>query len=200
MAEITTNAFAEKKSPMGIVIKKISDIAKDPEAERLGIQVKQEEWEKALETITTRRGALKATSKATGEAAKSLAYARVVKPKIIKTLMDEVKSGNLSSTNPKGYADRLKRIHDNFDELMVKEGTNYRELSRRELGRRVAKVMEPEIKDATVKAKNFVTDTRTLTDTFYGNAQMQAALEKAGITDRKAQMVTRMLMKLGGLG
>ena len=185
---------------MGLALKKISDMAKDPEAERLGIQVRQEEWEKALSTITSRRGALKATSKGAGEAAKSLAYARVVKPKIIKTLMNEVKSGNLSSTNPKGYADRLKRIHDNFDELMVKEGTNYRELSRRELGRRVGKVMEPEIKDATLKAKNFATDTRNLTDTFYGNAQMDSALEKAGIKDRKAQLVTRMLMKLGGLG
>lgn len=185
---------------MGIVLKKIGDIAKDPEAERLGIQVRQEEWDKALATITTRRGAIRGMSKGIAKGTESLVYARIVKPKIIKTLMDEVKSGNLSSTNPKGYAERLKRIHDNFDELMVKEGINYRELSRRELGKRVAKVMEPEIKDATTKAKNFATDTRNLTDTFYGNAQMQEALEKAGIKDRKAQFVTKMLMKLGGLG
>ena len=185
---------------MGLALKKISDIAKDPKAERLGIQVRQEEWEQALSTITTRRGALKATSKGIAKGTESLVYARIVKPKIIKTLMDQVKSGNLQATNPKGYAERLKRIHDNFDELMVKEGTNYRELSRRELGKRVGKVMEPEIKDATIKAKNFATDTRNLTDTFYGNVQMDSALEKAGIKDRKAQFVTRMLMKLGGLG
>lgn len=200
LAEMTTNALAEKKSPMGIVLKEINDIAKDPEAERLGIQVRQEEWDKALATITTRRGAIRATSKGIVKGTESLLYARIVKPKIIKTLMDEVKSGNLSSTNPKGYAERLKRIHDNFDELMVKEGTNYRELSRRELGRRVGKVMEPEIKDATVKAKNFATNSKNLADTFYSNSQMNAALDSAGIKNETARFVTRMLMKLGGLG
>lgn len=185
---------------MGLALKKISDIAKDPEAEKLGIQVKAEEWEKALKTVTGRRGMLKATGKGASEAAQSLAYSRVVKPKIIKTLMNEVKSGNLSSTNPKGYAERLKRIHDNFDELMVKEGTNYRELSRRELGRRVGQVMKPEIDDAVNKAKDFATSSRTLTDTFYENSQMLEAFKQAGITDRKAQFAVKLLMKLGGLG
>ena len=200
LAEITTNALAEKKSPMGIALKKISDIAKDPEAEKLGIQVRAEEWEKALQVVSGRRGMLKATGKGASEAAQSLAYARVVKPKIIKTLMNEVKSGKLSSTNPKGYAERIKRIHVNFDELMVKEGTNYRELSRRESGRRVGQVMKPEIDDAVVKAKDFATSSRTLTDTFYENAQIQEAFKQAGITDRKAQFAVKMLMKLGGLG
>jgi hypothetical protein len=185
---------------VGLALKKIGDIAKDPEVERLSIQVRQDEWEKALTTVTSRRDMMKATGSGVSEAAKSLAYSRVVKPKIIKTLMDEVKSGNLSSTNPKGYAERIKRIHDNFDELMVKEGTNYRELSRRELGRRVGKVMEPEIKGAVNKAKDFATGTRSLTDTFYENSQMQEAFKQAGITDRKAQLAVKMLMKLGGLG
>lgn len=184
---------------MGLALKKIGDIAKDPEAEKLGIQVRQEEWEKALANVTGRRGMLKATGKGAGKAAESLAYSRIVKPKIIKTLMNEVKSGNLSSTNPKGYAERIKRIHDNFDELMVKEGTNYRELSRRELGRRVGKVMQPEIDDAVTKAKDFATGSKTLTDTFYENSQMQEAFKQAGITDRKAQLAMKMLMKLGGL-
>ena len=185
---------------MGVAIQQLNKMAKDPEAEKLGIVVKAQEWEKTLATMTSRRGAIRATGRGITEGTKSLAYARIVKPKIIKTLMNEVKSGNLQSTNPKGYADRLTRIHDNFDELMVKEGTNYRELSRRELGRRVGKVMEPEIKDATLKAKKFATNTRNLTDTIYGNAQMDAALEKAGIKDRKAQVLVSMLMKLGGLG
>lgn len=200
ISDIATNALAEKKSPMGLALKKISDIAKDPEAEKLGIQVRQEEWEKALQTVTSRRGMLKATGKGANEAAQSLAYSRVVKPKIIKTLMNEVKSGNLQATNPKGYAERIKRIHDNFDELMVKEGTNYRELSRRELGRRVGQVMKPEIDDAVNKAKDFATSSRTLTDTFYENSQMLEAFKQAGITDKKAQFAVKLLMKLGGLG
>jgi len=185
---------------MGRAIVQINKVAKDPEAEKLGIQVKAEEWEKALQSISGRRGAIKATGRATLKGTESLVYARVVKPKIISTLMKEVKSGNLKSTNPKGYAERLKRIHDNFDELMVKEGTNYRELSRRELGRRVGKVMEPEIKDATLKVKDFATDGKNLTDVFLENSQMQEAFQQAGIKDRKAQLLLKMLMKVGGLG
>lgn len=200
LAELALKSVTERKSPMGLAIQQINKMAKDPEAERLGIEVRAEEWEKALATISGRRGMLKATGRGVNEAAQSLAYARVVKPKIIKTLMNEVKSGNLKETNPEGYAQRLRRIHDNFDELMVKEGTNYRELSRRELGRRVGQVMKPEIDDAVIKAKDFATSSRTLTDTFYENAQMQEAFKQAGITDRKAQFAVKMLMKLGGLG
>jgi len=200
LANIATNALAERKSPMGRVLAQINKIAKDPEAEKLGIQVKAEEWENALAQISGRREMIKSSSRGATKAAQSLAYARIVKPKIIKTLMNEVKSGNLQATNPKGYAERLKRIHDNFDELMVKEGSNYRELSRRELGRRVGQVMKPEIDDAVVKAKDFATSSRTLTDTFLENGQMQEAFKQAGITDRKAQFAVKMLMKLGGLG
>jgi len=200
LGNIAINAIAEQKSPMGRAIQQINKIAKDPEAEKLGIQVRAEEWEKALASVTGRRRAIKATGKGAGEAAQSLAYARVVKPKIIKTLMGELKSGNLETTNPKGYAERLRKIHDNFDELMVKEGSNYRELSRRELGRRVGQVMKPEIDDAVTKAKDFATSSRTLTDTFYENSQMMEAFKEAGITDRKAQFAVKMLMKLGGLG
>lgn len=200
LAEIATNALAERKSAMGIAIQQINKIAKDPEAEKLGIQVRAEEWEKALATVTSRRGMIRSTGKGSLEAAKSLAYTQVVKPKIIKTLMNEVKSGRLQETNPKGYAERLKRIHDNFDELMVKEGTNYRELSRRELGKRVGKVMQPEIDDAVNKAKDFATDSNVLKDVFFENAQMQEAFKQAGVQDKKAQFLLKMLMKVGGLG
>ena len=196
---LAIESVKERKSMMGKTIEKMTDIAKDPEVERLGIQVRADEWEKALATVTGRRGAITATTKGAKRAAESLAYSRVVKPKIIKALMDEVKSGNLQSTNPKGYAERLKRVHDNFDELMVKEGTNYRELSRRELARRVGKVMEPEISDAVKKAEKFATDTKSLTDVFFENAQMQEAFKNAGITDRKAQLALKMLLKLGGM-
>lgn len=200
IAGLAIDAVTERKSPMGRAIQQINKIAKDPEAERLGIQVRADEWESALATVSGRRGAIRATSKGAQKAAQSLAYTRVVKPKIIKKLMEEVKSGNLDTTNPKGYAERLQRIHDNFDELMVKEGANYRELSRRELARRVGQVMKPEIDDAVIKAKNFATSSKALTDTFYENAQMQEAFKQAGITDRKAQFAVKMLMKLGGLG
>ena len=185
---------------MGRAIAQINKVAKDPEAERLGIQVKTEEWEKALTQISGRREVIRATGKGLAKGTESLVYARVVKPKIIKTLMNEVKSGNLQSTNPKGYSERLKRVHDNFDELMTKEGTNYRTLSRRELAKRVGKVMEPEIQDATKKAKDFATDGRNLTDVFLENSQMQEAFARAGIKDRNSQLLMKMLMKLGGLG
>lgn len=186
---------------MGLAIQQINKIAKDPEAEKLGIVVKAEEWEKALATVTGRRGMIKSTGKGSLEAARSLAYARVVKPKIIRTLMNEVKSGNLQSTNPKGYAERLRRVHDNFDELMVREGVdNYRTLSRRELARRVSKVMEPEVKDITNKAKDFATNGRDIYDTFLGApAEVTAGLNRAGITDRKAQFVMRLIMKANGM-
>lgn len=185
---------------MGNAIAKINKMAKDPEAEKLGIQVKAEEWEKALQSISGRRGAIKATGRGLAKGTEAVVYARVVKPKIIKKLMDEVKSGNLKSTNPKGYSERLKRIHDNFDELMTKEGVDYRKLSRRDLAKRVSKVMEPEIKDATNKAKDWATSGTDLYDTFLGAPmEVTAGLNRAGITDRKAQFVMRLLMKANGL-
>ena len=185
---------------MGLAIAQINKLAKDPEAEKLGIQVKAEEWEKALQNITSRRGMLKSTAKGLTKGTQELAYARIVKPKIIRTLLNQVKSGNLKSTNPKGYSERLKRIHDNFDELMVKEGVDYRKLSRRDLAKRVSKVMEPEIKDATNKAKDFATNGRDIYDTFLGApTEITTALNRAGITDRKAQFLMRQLMKINGL-
>lgn len=185
---------------MGLAIQQINKMAKDPEAEKLGIVVKAEEWEKALAQVTGRRSAIKATSKGITEGTKSLVYARVVKPKIIKTLMNEVKSGNLKANNPKGYAERLKRVHDNFDELMKKEGVDYKKLSRRDLARRVGKVMEPEINDAVTKAKDFATDGRDIYDTFLGPpTEVTAGLNRAGITDRKAQFLMRMIMRVNGL-
>lgn len=184
---------------MGRAIAQINKVAKDPEAEKLGIQVKAEEWEKALQSMSGRRGAIKATGRGLAKGTESVIYARVVKPKIIGKLMGELKSGNLKSTNPKGYSERLKRVHDNFDELMVKEGTNYRELSRRELGRRVGKVMEPEIKDATKKAKDFATSGTRLTDLFFEDPNLADGMRKAGITDKKAQFLMKMLMKVHGV-
>jgi hypothetical protein len=186
---------------MGIALQQINKMAKDPEAEKLGIEIRQEEWEKALATITGRRRAIRATSKGAREAAQSLAYSRIVKPKIIRTLMNEVKSGNLQATNPKGYAERLKRVHDNFDELMVREGTDYRTLSRRELAKRVGKVMEPEINDAVTKAKDFATDSKLLRETFLeSDPNISAGFERAGIKDPKAQFLMRLIMKVNGMG
>jgi hypothetical protein len=186
---------------MGLAIKQINKMAKDPEAEKLGIQVKAKEWEKALAQVSGRRGAIKATGRGVSEGTKSLVYARVVKPKIIKTLMNEVKSGNLQATNPKGYAERLKRVHDNFDELMKKEGVDYRKLSRRDLGKRVGKVMEPEINDAVTKAKDFATDSKLLRETFLeSDPNISAGFEKAGIKDPKAQFLMRLIMKVNGMG
>lgn len=185
---------------MGLAISKINKLAKDPEAERLGIEVKTEEWEKALQAISGRRGAIKATGRGLAKGTESVIYARVVKPKIIRTLLSEVRSGNLKSTNPKGYAERLKRVHDNFDELMTKEGVDYRKLSRRELAKRVGRVMEPEIQDATKKAKDFATNGNDIYDTFLGApTEVTAGLNRAGITDRKAQYLMRLLMRANGL-
>jgi len=186
---------------MGLAIQQINKVAKDPEAEKLGIQVKAEEWEKALSQISGRRGAIRATGRGLAKGTESAIYARVVKPKIIKTLLNEVKSGNLKSTNPKGYSERLKRVHDNFDELMTKgEGVDYRTLSRRELAKRVSKVMEPEIKDVTTRAKDFATNSKDIYDTFLGApTEVTTALNRAGITDRKAQFVMRQIMRLNGL-
>lgn len=185
---------------MGRAIAQINKVAKDPEAEKLGIQVRAEEWEKALQSISGRRGAIRVTARGLSRGTEQLIYARVVKPKIIRTLLNEVRSGNLQSTNPKGYAERLSRIHDNFDELMTKEGVDYRTLSRRELAKRVARVMEPEIKDATQKAKDFATNSRDLRDTFLGApGEINIGLSRAGITDRKAQFLMRQLMRMNGL-
>lgn len=185
---------------MGNAITQINKLAKDPEAEKLGIQVKAEEWEKALQAISGRRGAIKATGRGLAKGTEQVVYARVVKPKIIKKLLDEVRSGNLNSTNPKGYSERLKRIHDNFDELMTKEGVDYRKLSRRDLAKRVSKVMEPEIRDATNKAKDFATNGKDIYDTFLGApGEINIGLSRAGITDRKAQFLMRQLMRMNGL-
>ena len=185
---------------MGRAIQQLNKMAKDPEAEKLGIQVKAEEWEKALATVSGRRSVIKATGRGATEAAQQLAYARVVKPKIIKTLMDQVKSGNLKETNPKGYAQRLQRIHDNFDDLLKKEGDDYRTLGRRELVERVGKVMEPEIKETTEKVTDWATKGTALYDTFLGpQPEVTIALKRAGITDKKAQFVMRLLMKAGGV-
>jgi len=186
---------------MGLAIAQINKLARDPEAEKLGIQVRQEEWEKALQAISGRRGAIKATGRGLAKGTESAIYARVVKPKIIKRLLDEVRSGNFKPNNPKSYSERLKRVHDNFDELMTKgEGVDYRTLSRRELAKRVSKVMEPEIQDITKKAKDFATDGKDIYDTFLGApTEVTAGLNRAGITDRKAQYLMRLLMKANGL-
>lgn len=199
--DVAIASVAERKSSLGLAISKINKLAKDPEVEKLGIEIRAEEWEKALQAISGRRGAIKATGKGLAKGTESAIYARVVKPKIIKRLLDEVRSGNFKPNNPKSYSERLKRIHDNFDELMNKgEGVDYRTLSRRDLAKRVSKVMEPEIRDITKKAKDFATNGNDIYDTFLGApTEVTAGLNRAGITDRKAQYLMRLLMRANGL-
>ena len=188
----------EPKSGMGKAIRQMNSLAKNPELEKLGIKVKDEEWVKALETITGRRGMLLRTKNGLSSAGESLLYTRVVKPKIIKTLMGELKSGRLQKTDPRGYAQRLKRIEENLADLFQKEGGNYKKLGRRSLINRTVKVMEPEVNDIFVKMKDFATDPNTLIDVFYGNPELSAGLKMAGITDKNMIRAIKLLMFLGG--
>ena len=188
----------EPKAPMGKIIRQMNSLAKNSELEELNITVRDEEWEKALETITTRRGMLLRTKNGLSSATESLVYSRVVKPKVIKALMGQVKSGNLQTTNPKGYAQRLQRIQENLSDLYKKEGIDYKKVTRRELAKRTAKIMQPEIDNTIVKAKNFATDGKALLDMLRPNPELEAGLDRAGIKDPKMRTVIRLISHISG--
>lgn len=188
----------EPKATMGKAIRQMNSLAKNPELEELGIKIRDDEWGKALATITGRREMIGRTKNGISKAAESLVYSRVVKPKIIKSLMGELKSGRLGKTNPKGYAQRLKRIEENLADLLQKEGVDYKKVGRRELLNRTAKIMEPEINDTAIKMKDFATNPATLTEVFYGNPELSAGLKMAGIKDKNMIKAIRLLMFLGG--
>ena len=176
----------------------MNNLAKNSELEELNITVRDDEWQKALETITGRREMMIRTKRGLSSATESLVYSRVVKPKVIKALMNQVKSGNLQATNPKGYAQRLQRIQDNLSDLYQKEGIDYKKVGRRELAKRTARIMQPEIDDTIRKAKDFATDGKALIDMIRPNPELEAGLDKAGIKDPKMRTAIRLISHLTG--
>lgn len=190
--------LVEPKALMGKSIRKMNELAKNPELAELKIKVSDAEWEKALQTVTGRREMMNRTKNGLSKATESLVYARVVKPKIIKTLMGELKSKRWNAANPKGYAERLKRIEENLSDLYQKEGIDYKKIGRRTLLNRTAKIMEPEINGTILKMKKFATDPSTLVEVFYGNPELSAGLKMAGIKDKNMIKAIRLIMFLGG--
>jgi len=188
----------EPKAPMGKIIRQMNSLAKNSELEELNITVRDDEWQKALATITGRREMMSRTKNGLSSATESLVYSRVVKPKVIKTLMGQIKSGNLQTTNPKGYTQRLQRIQENLSDLYKKEGIDYKKVSRRESAKRTAKIMQPEIDDTIVKAKDFATDGKALLDMLRPNPELEAGLDRAGIKDPKMRTVIRLISHISG--
>lgn len=190
--------LVEPKALMGKSIRQMNQLAKNPELAELNIKVTDAEWERGLQTVTGRREMIGRTKNGISKATESLVYARVVKPKIIKTLMGELKSKRWNKANPKSYAERLKRIEENLADLYQKQGIDYKKIGRRDLLNRTARIMEPEINGSIVKLKKFATDPTALTEVFYGNPELSAGLKMAGIKDKNMIKAIRLLMFLGG--
>jgi len=188
----------EPKATMSKIIRQMNSLAKNSELEELNITVRDDEWQKALATITGRREMMSRTKNGLSSATESLVYSRVVKPKVIKALMGQIKSGNLQTTNPKGYAQRLQRIQENLSDLYKKEGIDYKKVGRRELAKRTAKIMQPEIDDAIVKATDFATDGKALLDMMRPNPELEAGLDKAGIKNPKMRAIIRLISNISG--